>query len=82
MPRLVSALIGQCDLHELLIERVEIRFLRSNLATPQRFVIFKPSSFTQAALMFERCTWSRFLPSIRTSFVSPSRFGEWTTPTS
>ncbi len=35
-----------------------------------------------AALMFERLTWSRFFPSMRTSLVGPARLGEWTAPTS
>jgi hypothetical protein len=52
-PRL--ALTGQCDFHELLMEGVEI-LVGIKPATPRRFPIFNPSSFTQAALMFERCT--------------------------
>ena len=35
-----------------------------------------------AALMLERCTWSRFLPSMRMSFTGASRLGECTSPTS
>ena len=50
---------------------------------------FRPSRTLQAAcvsasaaLMLERLMWSRLEPSMRTSLVSPSRLGEWTTPTS
>jgi hypothetical protein len=52
-PRL--ALTGQCDFHELLMEGVEIR-VAIKPATLLRLPIVNPSSFTQAALMFERCT--------------------------
>ncbi len=34
------------------------------------------------ALMLERLTWSRFLPSMRTSLTAASRLGECTAPTS
>jgi hypothetical protein len=52
-PRL--ALTGQFDFHELLMEGVEIR-VAIKPATPRRFPIVNSCSFTQAALMFERCT--------------------------
>jgi hypothetical protein len=52
-PRLT--LTDQCAFHELLVEGVEIR-VAIKPATPRRFPIVNPSSFTQAALMFERCT--------------------------
>jgi hypothetical protein len=48
-------LTGQFDFHELLMEGVEIR-VAIKPATPRRFPIVNSCSFTQAALMFERCT--------------------------
>jgi len=52
-PRL--ALTSQCDFHGLLLEGVDVR-VAIKPATPRRFPLVNPSSFTQAGLMFERCT--------------------------
>jgi len=43
------------DFQEPFMEGVELR-VAIKPGTPRRFPIVNPSSFTQAALMFERCT--------------------------
>jgi len=61
--------------------RQPIRNLYQNLRILSRNLLAQAVAFS-AALMFERLILSRFMPSMRTSFVTVSRLGECTSPTS